>query len=302
MDLSVVIVTLNGRQALPATLASIAETAPEAEVIVANGPSADGTSGYVCTHEVVDELLDLADRNPTVARNAGLQAASGEVVAFLGQGSRLEPTWLSGVENALETGVDAVTGPIHRALEGDVTTESLEETTVGSRTVRFFDPGNVIFDRAAIEALDGFDEALAVGAARDVAHRLAGTGRTLRWEPNAAVLREAGPKSPQHAGREDIAREARAKGYRLAKNYGLDPGAAETLLRTVLQHGGQDVKGSFTGKRKPSEVLRNGREAARGMVKGITDGLRARRADRLPRRNPNGLSAGTSRASSRCKP
>ncbi len=303
MDLSVVIPTLNGRAELPATLGAIAETLPDAEVIVANGPSADGTSGFVCEHEAVDTLLDLSDRNPNVARNAGLAAASGDAIAFLGQGTQIESSWPDAVETALVAGADAVTGPIHRELGADVTTESLEESQIGSRTVRFFDGGNVVFSRTAIEALDGFDEYLQVGAARDVAHRLAGQGRTLRWEPEAAVLRSTPETTPQDgsAHRQHIL-EYRSQGYRVAKNYGLGRQTALRLVSHLVRGGVGEAKEVIVGDAKFSVWFGKGRDAMKQVIRGAREGLAARITDRSPRRNPHGLSARQNRPVSRCNP
>ncbi|MFB6085372.1 MAG: glycosyltransferase family 2 protein [Halodesulfurarchaeum sp.] len=303
MDLSVVIPTLNGRAELPATLGAIAEYLPGAEVIVANGPSADGTSGFVCEHEAVDVLLELSERNPNVARNAGLAAASGEAIAFLDQASEIEATWPGAVDAALAAGADAVTGPVHRELGEDVTTETLEESQIGSRTVRFFDGGNVVFSRSTIESLDGFDEHLEVGAARDLAHRLAGQDRTLRWEPGATVLRSTPkPTRQDESATHRHAQEYRSRGYRVAKNYGLGWKTAVKLLGPLARDGLAAAKSVAVGEAKPSLWLGNGRDAVSQVLRGTREGLIARVTDRSPRRNPHGLSARRDRPVSRCDP
>lgn len=303
MDLSVVIPTLNGRSELPATLSAIAERAPDAEVIVANGPSADGTSGFVCENTTVDTVLELSDRNLNVARNAGLAAASGDAVAFLGQGTRIESTWLAAVETALRAGADVVTGPVHRQLGGDVTTESLEESRIGARTIRFFDGGNVVFTREAIERLDGFDEHLDVGAARDLAHRLGAQEMTLRWEPEASVLRTTPESTPQA---ESVARQSvlayRSRGYRMAKNYGVGRDTILGLSKLLLRDGFTETKAVATDDAKPSQLIGKGRRATRAVLRGVKEGLAARVTDQTERRNPNGLSARTNRPVARCDP
>lgn len=76
MDLSVVVPTLNGRDRLAACLDALAAHAPEAEVIVANGPSADGTTGMVRDRDDVDVLVEISDRTVNVARNAGIEVAT----------------------------------------------------------------------------------------------------------------------------------------------------------------------------------------------------------------------------------
>ncbi|MFC6724652.1 glycosyltransferase family 2 protein, partial [Halobium palmae] len=94
MELSVVVPTLNGRDRLAASLDSLAARAPDAEVVVVNGPSADGTTGMVRERDDVDLLVELSDRTINVARNAGIEAASGDAVAFLGDDLGVEDGWV----------------------------------------------------------------------------------------------------------------------------------------------------------------------------------------------------------------
>ena len=299
MDISVVITALNGRAALPATLDSLAEHLPGAEVIVANGPSADGTSGLVADHQVVDTVLELSDRNPNVARNAGLAVASGAAVAFLGQGSRIEATWPDAVEAALATDADAVTGPIHRELGEDLTTEPFEEAQIGNRWVRYFDAANVVFARDAVEALDGFDESLEVEAGRDAAHRLAGLGRRVEWHPEAAVLRTATEDGPQTPTTNALGQSYRARGYRMMKNYGPGWVSGRYLIQELLADGIRETKAAIGGETPPSVWFGNGRRAVSNLLAGVGAGLVARFSDRTPRRNPHGLSARGDRPVSR---
>jgi len=138
MDVSVVVPTLNGREQLAAALDTIAEHAPSVEVVVVNGPSADGTSGMVRDRDDVDVLVDLDERNINVARNAGLERAGGDVVAYVEYDLVIEEGWLVALREGLaavpavgdERG--AVTGPTHRRLRAGVTTEKLETTSAAA--------------------------------------------------------------------------------------------------------------------------------------------------------------------------
>ena len=107
MNLSVVVPTLNGRGRLAACLDALAAAAPDAEVIVVNGPSADGTTGMVRERGDVDVLVEISDRTVGVARNAGLAVATGEAVAFVDYDNRVESGWREAVAAGLdELGVD----------------------------------------------------------------------------------------------------------------------------------------------------------------------------------------------------
>src|SRR6056297_384817 len=101
MELSVVVPTLNGRERLASCLDALAAHAPHAEVVVVNGPSADGTTGMVRERDDVDLLLEISDRNVNAARNAGIGAATGGAVALVGYRLAVEPSWYDAVADAL---------------------------------------------------------------------------------------------------------------------------------------------------------------------------------------------------------
>jgi len=287
MDLSVVVATLNGRDALETCLDALAEAAPGAERIVVNGPSADGTTGMVRSRDDVDVLLELADRNVNVARNAGLEAATGEAIAFVDERTAVTEGWAE-TTTALAD-VPVVTGPVRSPLPVGSETSRPERNRVAGRPVTFFDGANVAFRRDAIEALDGFDEYLDVGGARDAAHRLAGLGLEVAWVPEFLARRETAGPVPVDGDRP--ARKYRALTYRLAKNYGPTPAVARRVLGTARRDGQDELSGVRTGAVPLTSWLGDGVEVAGGGLRGTADGLRARLRDRRPARNPNGVSA-----------
>lgn len=295
MDLSVVVPTLNGRDVLAASLDALRAHAPDAEVVVVNGPSVDGTTGMVRDHEAADVLLEVSERNLNASRNAGIAAATGDVIAFVGQDSQIRDDWVGAVTDALDAGADAVTGPVHRRVEGGVTTESVEDTTVCGRDVTYFDGGNVAFTREAIEALDGFDEYLQTGAARDAAHRLAGMDRTVEWGADAVVLREAKDdirhRLPEDADESTWGLKYRSLAYRLVKNYGAGVRIGLLITRHALGDALSVGKDVAQGDAKLTEWAAAGSAIVPNIWTGSQDGVSARMADRTPRRNPNGVSA-----------
>jgi glycosyltransferase involved in cell wall biosynthesis len=292
MSLSVVVPTLNARDELADCLDALAEYAPDAEVIVVNGPSADGTTGMVRDRPGVDVLVEIADRAINAARNAGLDHATGEAVAFVNHTLSVADSWREAVADGLDRG-DAVTGPTRTQLRVGLETERKESRTVAGTAVTYFNPGNVAFRRELLAALDGFDEYLEIGGARDAAHRLAAAGYEMAWDDGMCVREEVGAD-----GGREIAWEwkHRSLAYRLVKNYGLRP----TVLRRLASHVGGDAAAGLRrvarGERRPSTWLGTGREVVTGIAVGIKDGLAARRRDEAPRRNPNGWSARSDRA------
>ncbi|WP_276300375.1 glycosyltransferase [Halorussus lipolyticus] len=293
MELSVVVPTLNGRERLAGCLDALASHAPEAEVVVVNGPSADGTTGMVRNRDDVDMLVEVSDRKLNVARNAGLSVASGDAIALVGQDKKIEDSWPEGVRSALaDSDIGAVTGPVHRSVRAGVTTEDEESRTIDGREVTYFDGGNVAFTRETIEAMDGFDEYLVTGGARDCAHRLAANGYEVEWSSDVSVSHDEGEDDEER----DWGWKYRALAYRLVKNYGPRPGVFGRTARDAVSDAigsGIDV---IQGDGTPSAWMASGRCVAVNTVRGAKDGFWARVKDRSETRNPWGISARADRA------
>jgi len=301
MDLSVVVPTLNSRERLAACLDALAAV-DHAETIVVNGPSADGTSGMVRDRADVDVLVELDDRNVTVARNAGLDRARGDAIAFLDHGLCVTEGWAEAARTALRAGADCVTGPAGERTRGGVTAESAETRTIRGREVTYFDGGNVAVRRDALEAIDGFDEYLVVGGARDAAHRLAACDRSVEWAPEMRATRESAsvgvrPTLVADGGEGHGWRwRYRSLAYRLAKNYGVHPTVPYRLARHAVGDAWTALREVAVGDGRPSRWIGDSREVAAGAARGTADGLAARLRDRSSARNPHGWSDRSDRA------
>ncbi|WP_226012345.1 glycosyltransferase family 2 protein [Halomicrobium salinisoli] len=293
MELSVVVPTLNGREELARCLDALADHVPDAETVVVNGPSSDGTTGMVRDRDDVDVLVEISDRSDNAARNAGIDRADGDVVALLDRSYTVEAGWLDAVADGIDDAA-VVTGPTHEQLAAGMTTESAETATVAGRDVSFFNPGNVAFERSVLTSMDGFDESLDAGGARDLAHRLAGAGHDVAWSSGMSVRHEYGADGGVRET--EWGPKYRSLSYRLVKNYGLRP----TVLGRVLGSAGRDafggLRGVLAGDSDPSEWLGTGRSVTGAIAAGIKDGLIARFKDRSWRRNPNGRSTRADRA------
>lgn len=299
MELSVVVPTLNGRDRLAGALDSVAAEAPEAEVVVVNGPSADGTTGMVRERDDVDVLVEVADRGINVARNAGIEVATGDAIAFLGFDLRIGSDWVDAITDGLAE-AQAATGPVRY---GDTDQSSAEHKVITGRSVHYFSGANVAFRSVTLRnTLDGFDEYLETGGARDAAHRLAGAGYNVAWREGLATEGQqtgtAGECGPTPMGPTEQGREwkYRALSYRLVKNYGPRP----TIVRRVLSHAaadaGEAARSVMRGNGAPSAWFGSGRDVLTGIVRGSADGLTARARDRTTTRNPYGLSHRSDRA------
>ena len=293
MNLSVVVPTLNARERLVGCLDALAEHAPDAEVVVVNGPSADGTTGMVRDRPDVDVLVEIADRRHNVARNAGIDRASGDVVAFLDQDLAVEGGWREALVDGI-AGSDVVTGPTHQKLRAGMTTERAESSTIKGRRVTYFNGDNAAYTRETLDAIDGFDEYLHTGGARDAAHRLAGMDFEVDWAGDMCVRREY--SADGGVAEPDWEWKYRALAYRLAKNYGLRPTVARRLLSHSVRDALDTLRDVASGAARPSSWFGNGRDVLKGMAGGLKDGTAARWRDRSPRRNPQGRSSRTDRA------
>lgn len=293
MQLSVVVPTLNGREELSRCLDALDERVPHAEIVVVNGPSADGTTGMVRERDDVDVLVEIADRTINAARNAGIDRASGETIALLDRTFSVEDGWF----DAIETGLDdasVVTGPTHQELTAGMTTQSEETRTIAGREVTYFNAGNVAFRENVLDEFDGFDEYLEIGGSRDLAHRLAAAEYDVTWQSSMCVRREF--EADGGMRQKDWESKYNSLSYRLVKNYGFRP----SILYRIGAHAARDaydgLRDVISGTTDASNWLGTGRQVVRGTAAGIKDGVIARFRGHPPRQNPNGRSMRADRA------
>jgi glycosyltransferase involved in cell wall biosynthesis len=293
MEISVVVPTLNARDQLAGCLDALTEHAPDTEVIVVNGPSSDGTTGMVQERDDVDVLVELADRRITVARNAGIDYATGDCIAFVDHTSTVTPGWVQAIEEGLGR-TDAITGPANARTDGENGMTGPESRTIAGRDVTYFNPGNVAFQRAILDELDGFDEYLHIGGSRDLAHRIAGRSYSIDWDDRMSLRREVGTDGGERTTEWDW--KYRSLAYRLVKNYNVRP----TVVRRLLTHACTDcyseLRAIGNGDTRPSEWFRTGKDVLVNLAGGLKAGLGARRRDRTARRNPSGRSTRADRA------
>lgn len=292
MDLSVVVPTLNARDELVSCLDALADHAPDAELIVVNGPSSDGTTGTIQERDDIDVLVELADRTINAARNAGIDRASNDVVAFVDHTCTVTAGWWDAIQSGLEA-ADVVTGPTLSQVE-DAGMDGPESNTIAGRDVSFFNTGNVAFERHVLDELDGFDEYLRIGGARDFAHRIAGKEFEVMWQDGMSVTRDVGTDGGEPET--DWGWKYRSLSYRLVKNYSARPTVFKRLLTHASRDAYDELRAVVAGDNRPTVWLGNGRDVVTNILGGTKDGLAARRWDRTPRRNPRGRSSRADRA------
>jgi glycosyltransferase involved in cell wall biosynthesis len=171
---SVVVPTRNRAGYLGVTLASLAAQAPGVpyEVIVVDDGSSDATAEVVARAAAgpppTTYLRHEESRGPNAARNTGIAAARGPLIALIDDDVRVPPGWVAELAaGAVRHGwAEAVGGPIYASLEGPAPRscgrESAPVTTLdlGPRDCEtdFVWSANMAVRRGAIERIGGFDE------------------------------------------------------------------------------------------------------------------------------------------------
>jgi len=194
--ISVIVCTLDGAATIGETLDAIERLAyPDVEPIVIDDGSTDATAEIVAAHPKV-RLIRTPNRGLSAARNTGLRAATGELVAYLDDDAYPDPHWLDYVALALRDRVHAgVGGPNLPVPRDGLIAESVANAPGGpvhvlvSDTVAEHIPGcNMAFRRDRLQAVGGFDEQFRVaGDDVDVCWRLQQRGWTLGFHPAAVV-------------------------------------------------------------------------------------------------------------------
>ncbi|MEW5849183.1 MAG: glycosyltransferase [Myxococcota bacterium] len=192
---SVVVCSFNGGRTIRNCLEGLAQLQyPDYEVIVVDDGSTDDTAAIASGFNV--RLIRTENRGLSNARNTGLEAATGEIVAYTDDDARPDPHWLMylaatfqktshvgvGGPNIAPPGdgpiadcvANAPGGPVHVLL-----TDELAEHIPGC---------NMAFRRDALLAVGGFDPRYrAAGDDVDICWRLQERGWTLGFHAAAMV-------------------------------------------------------------------------------------------------------------------
>lgn len=178
---SVIVPVFNGARTLPGLLAALKgqRAIPGGfEVIVIDNNSTDGSADIARAAGVT--VLHERTPGPAAARNAGLRAARGAVIACADSDTTPSRRWLGALVAALQApDCFAATGPIvgcppESDVERFVDRMGLFDRKSTVDHPRFpFAPGmNVAFRRADLEAVGGWDESLSSGEDWDLCVRL----------------------------------------------------------------------------------------------------------------------------------
>lgn len=192
---SVVVCTYNGSRTLGETLESLRKLEyPDYEVIVVDDGSKDNCSEIASRFDV--RLIRTENRGLSSARNTGMEAAVGEIVAYIDDDAYPDPHWLHYLAATfMNTSHVGVGGPNLAPPEDGPIAKCVAHAPGGPIHVLLSDheaehlPGcNMAFRRSALMAIGGFDTQFRIaGDDVDVCWRLQEQGWTLGFHAGAVV-------------------------------------------------------------------------------------------------------------------
>ncbi|HYT82491.1 MAG TPA: glycosyltransferase [Gemmatimonadales bacterium] len=193
--ISVVVCTYNGSRTIRECLEGLARLAyRDYEVIVVDDGSTDATAAIA--QEYACRLIRTENRGLANARNTGLKAATGEIVAYIDDDAYPDPHWLSYLATAfMSTSYAGVGGP-NIAPPGDGPIAECVARAPGrplhvlltDREAEHIPGCNMAFRRACLAEIGGFDPRFrTAGDDVDVCWRLRDSGWTLGFHPAAVV-------------------------------------------------------------------------------------------------------------------
>jgi O-antigen biosynthesis protein len=192
---SVVVCTYNGAQTLPDCLRGVsALDYPDFEVIVVDDGSTDASSSIAAEYGA--RRIRTSNRGLANARNTGVEAATGEIVAYLDDDAYPDPHWLRYLAASLLGTKDVAVGGPNVAPEGAGTIRDCVANSPGGpihvlvsdREAEHIPGCNVAFWKAPLEAIGGFDPQFrAAGDDVDICWRLREQGHTIGYSPAAMV-------------------------------------------------------------------------------------------------------------------
>jgi len=193
---SVIVCAYDAADTIDECLTSLeALTYPPTELIVVNDGSRDATAAIARRHPKV-RVIDLLNGGLSAARNAGLTAATGEIVAYTDADCRVDPDWLTyliqpirfsdavgaGGPNVVPTDDPWIAQCVARAPGGPT------HVMLDDRTAEHIPGCNMAFRRDALLAVDGFNPVyLRAGDDVDICWRLQARGHRIGFAPAALV-------------------------------------------------------------------------------------------------------------------
>ena len=183
--LSVVVVTYNEADRIEACLGAVLESCRSfdgVEVVLVDSRSSDRTVDLATHYPIrIYRLHPSAERTPESGRFVGTRVTAGDRVPYLDGDTVVSPAWLAAAAERLGTD-PAVAGVDGYLNESDASSESAVEALRGV----------VLYDRAALSAVGGFDPFLHALEDIELGFRLTDAGYRLVRLPSVAATHPFG--------------------------------------------------------------------------------------------------------------
>ncbi|MHB8382349.1 MAG: glycosyltransferase family 2 protein [Candidatus Binataceae bacterium] len=193
---SVVVCAYDAERTMRQCLESLTRVVyPNFEVVIVDDGSRDRTA-EISMEFPQFRLIRQPNKGLAIARNAGAHAARGEIIAYTDSDCVVDPHWLTLIVRAMqEGGFDGCGGPNYAPHE-DGRVEACVAASPGApchvlvadNVAEHLAGCNMIFTRAALDAIGGFDPRFtAAGDDVDVCWRMLDRGMRLGYSPAAFV-------------------------------------------------------------------------------------------------------------------
>jgi GT2 family glycosyltransferase len=190
-----VVCSYNGSRTIRQTLEALrAVRYPKFEVVVVDDGSTDSTAAIAGEYEA--RVISTSNQGLSAARNAGWQAARGEIVAYLDDDAMPDVHWLQYLASVfMAHDYAGVGGPNLGVPEDGFVSQCVDHAPGNPTHVLLTDreaehlPGcNMAFRRSCLEAIEGFDAQFRIaGDDVDLCWRLRQRGWKLGFHPGALV-------------------------------------------------------------------------------------------------------------------
>lgn len=200
--LSVIVPVYNDPSGIGRTLESLTDqTLPQSvyEIVVVDNGSTDETKSVVSDYAAVNENLSLEVEDEVqgsyAARNRGIRASTGEVLAFVDADMSVDPDWLRHVVAEMERrDADYLACEVQLYPPGDEETlagmyNRLTDLRVGHflREMRFAPTCSLVVRRSLLEDVGGFDPRFRSSGDFEFGNRVHDAGRMLHYDPDVTM-------------------------------------------------------------------------------------------------------------------
>jgi glycosyltransferase involved in cell wall biosynthesis len=201
-EVSVVVPAYNASRTIERCIQSLLELAPDSpphEIIIVDNGSDDGTAETIRKHPRITLVEEKAVRGPSAARNAGVRAAAGAVIAFTDADCVVTPGWLlHGVAPLGDPAVCGVAGLIMGVEPKNEVQQWMNSRNILDARAALANPfrpyvqtANAFFRREDFWKVNGFDTGLLCGEDCDLSWRiLEATQGRLELVPEALVYHD----------------------------------------------------------------------------------------------------------------